>query len=201
MTIPKPAGIALAVGVIIVGVLTVLLSGGKVPAVTPSSERPGPDGSRIGTVADAEAMLSFDYRIAPDGYTVTMPPVSGEGAPVKAYTLMKTSDYEELRRSEVPREGPPSIEVRVYRPGPNVTPEEWAKRNPAQSNYAAGAASSWIRVDGNSALQYSWDGLYAGRSVVVARKGWVYVFSVAYLEQAMLDDFTALVQSADIQPQ
>jgi hypothetical protein len=52
-------------------------------------------------------------------------------------------------------------------------------------------------VGGSPALSYDWDGLYRGRSVVVARPGRVYVFSVTWMTEGdrTLAHFGPLLES------
>lgn len=152
--------------------------------------------------SDPQIGLSFTYRQEPDGYILVPSPDASKalGAPVREMSLFLKSDYEDLQNAQGPREGPPGMHVQVFNPGPNITPEEWALRNLQWSNYQSGTPHEWMFVDGSSALRYSWSGLYNGQTVIVARKGWVYVFAVTYDEPgSRIADLDELLASVDLQ--
>lgn len=98
-------------------------------------------------------------------------------------------------------EGPTAITVDVYQ---NDLDGETARgfiTGHSDSNYKLGdgviATTTYGSLEG---LEYTWSGLYEGRSFVVARPDWIYMFSVTRLEPTdkILGDFEALLRTVRI---
>lgn len=82
--------------------------------------------------------------------------------------------------SEQPQsEGPTSISIHVYN---NILLEDWLKKNESNFGLATDSGST-ILFQGMQALQYSWDGLYQGKTIAFSRGGNVFVLTGTYLEK------------------
>ena len=98
------------------------------------------------------------------------------------------------KESEQPRsEGPTSINIHVY---DNILLEDWLKKNESNFSLAIDSGST-ILFQGMQALQYSWDGLYQGKTIAFSRGGDVFALTGTYLEKgdSRYVDFENLVNS------
>lgn len=96
-------------------------------------------------------------------------------------------------------EFPPSIIVDIYENEPgNMSARDFMERN-AGSNFALGDRKFASSTRGSlTGLEYTWSGLYQGRSFVVARRGYIYLFSVTTLRAGdeINRDFDSLMSTA-----
>lgn len=120
------------------------------------------------------------------------------------YSLVLIEDTPEHRelvagRSPVAREFPPAITLDLFRNEPNAeTGEQWVK-DAADSNYrlSADAALMPVMLGGVPAVAYRWDGLYAGESRVLARRGVIHMWSVTALDRQdpIVRDFNGILDT------
>jgi hypothetical protein len=93
-------------------------------------------------------------------------------------------------------EGPTSITVDVYPNPNNLEIQEWLKQN---TNWLASFSekSTEIEVGGEKALTFNWDGLYAGKSVVLSKNNMAYILSVTWItpEDKMIKDFDKILNN------
>ena len=90
---------------------------------------------------------------------------------------------EELVSSTEPREGPPATILRVYRNPENLSPEEWAKANPAETGFdRALAEPAEISVGLKDAIGYTVDGLYLTDVYTVTYDEYALVITGEYIE-------------------
>ncbi|MBX4210702.1 hypothetical protein KW783_01895 [Candidatus Parcubacteria bacterium] len=95
-------------------------------------------------------------------------------------------------------EGPPAITIDVYQ---NAAKEnsviDWVKTT-LESNYnLSGATYSSTTVAGQPAVQYEWDGLYQGKSLVFSYKGNIIMVSATFIEHGdrTEKDFMSILKS------
>ncbi len=97
--------------------------------------------------------------------------------------------------STEPREGPTSITIDVYENLDQLSAISWAERD---TNWTISSrATTTISVGGFEGISVPWDGLYAGKTLVVAAGDKAYVFSVTWMtaEDRILADFEALLET------
>lgn len=166
------------------------------PVNAPATAAP----SDLARHADPEVGLSFSYRSGDDGYVLEEIPPSDvvHSQFVKTFMLMRVADRQELMRSDVGREGPPTIAVMVYRNPNGLDAAAWTKAE-SVSNFMQGVtAPTDTVVGGEHAIVFESDGLYRSDNAIVAHGGMVYVFSAAWMDAAdrMRADFADLLRSA-----
>ncbi|NQV88738.1 MAG: hypothetical protein HQ488_00240 [Parcubacteria group bacterium] len=139
---------------------------------------------------DEELGLTFSYQSGEDGYLLIEPPNSTQEHEelVKAFILMKTSEYKELQGAEG-GEGPPTMNVTVFKPTERHV-AFWLENNFGYTGYE-GEREPFV-VDGVTGLSYETDGLYRGKTVAVLYGDFLYLFTASYHEQddGRLDAFT-----------
>lgn len=108
-----------------------------------------------------------------------------------------------MRKEDLPPpqggEGPPAITIEMFQNDlDDQTTEDWI-RNSSLSNFKLSPDSrlSSTTIAGQSALSYTWDGLYRGDTIAIARPAYVYAFSVTYREpsDSIRTDFNALMRT------
>lgn len=138
-----------------------------------------------GHVLDYEVAVGFPYRKGPDGYVLTkdIPGMSTNANFVTGYQFMLEKEKVELENATDAREGPPTIELRVYKNTENLDPAVWILRNPLESNSEMmfGEPAETV-IGGANAVYYVADGLYAMHTHVVAHGAFVYVFTASTLD-------------------
>lgn len=162
---------------------------------------------------DDSIELAFDYPDGPDGYVIddlsSFVGVETQGVEVvKVYSIMNAKDKLELENSEGGREGPPAMQVMVFRNDKNQSASVWVDAFPVFSNInmVLEEVDRDAVVGGANAVRYTTDGLYVTDNAVVASGDFVYHFSGSYHERdsvihqdfkAMLDS-VRFIQSADV---
>lgn len=96
-------------------------------------------------------------------------------------------------------EGPPTITIDLYQNNlDSLSTDTWI-RSSNNSNFklSQNGLIASTTIAGNPARSYSWDGLYSGRTIAIARPDYIYAFSVTSLtaEDAILDDFGLLMET------
>jgi hypothetical protein len=134
--------------------------------------------------ADAFA-LAFDYRVSPDGYVVFEPPIEeADEFFEKAFILIQQDDYAELQASTEPREGPPTINLLVFKNPEGLSAAEWVISESDVSSFGLTIGDlAETTVSGGDAVRFTIDGLYRGDVVVTAHGDRIFFFSGAYLEE------------------
>ena len=140
--------------------------------------------------------ISFEY---PDTYELQEREVGNGERYRYAITLI---DKEALANIPQNGEGPPAINVEIFQNNlDKLSVETWV-RGTNFSNFKLSPDGTLTvgTVAGTPALSYIWDGLYRGRSVVVAHKGNIIMLSVQWLteEDAIIKDFADLLTSFDL---
>lgn len=130
-----------------------------------------------GAYQDVATGFSFDYPKG-DKYVVQEPAIDAatQGDLMKAVILIPSADFAELQSAEAGREGPPTINVLVFRNTAGLSPVEWFE--------ATGVTEQNTRmIDGKEAIVFDSDGLYASRNVVASAHGLLYFISGAFVNQ------------------
>lgn len=156
---------------------------------------------RIGAGVYIDPVLGFEfmYDKGKDGYVfATTDITSADPTFLGGVQLMQYEDFIELEQTTEPREGPPTIAVRVYENTDNRSAALWVDDNPDESNsdLALGVAEEVV-VGGANAVRYTVDGLYPTQTYVVAHGGDIYVITGSYLDEdsEIYRDFQSLLAS------
>ena len=151
-----------------------------------------------GYMTDSVYGYEFEYLKGPDGYITLEDNESTDSDYVTGITLFNKKEYEILKQSLDAREGPPSINLRIYRNSENLHAPVWAERKPLETNInlAIGEPSESV-VGGANATFFIADGLYPIDTYVVANGEHVYVLMGSYLDRdsEIYRDFQKLVSS------
>lgn len=135
--------------------------------------------------------VSFTY---PEGYVLTERDIGNGERKAHAITLIHGSNLPLPEAGE----GPPAIVIEMFQNDlDKQTTEGWII-NTSASNYKLGnGVLTPVSLGGENALRYSWDGLYQGQTIALAREKWVYAFSVTMLTPTdqIRSDFEKVVDS------
>jgi eight-cysteine-cluster-containing protein len=145
-----------------------------------------------------ELGLVFEYREEPDGYLL-QEIARGTEDPnfIKEYILTLKKDYEDLKNREG-GEGPPTINVFVFKNTEKQWPQAWADDHRGVSNIGLKQGNAIeTAVAGAKAIRYNSDGLYLSDNVVIAHDKYIFVISGAYLEEDSIirNDFEPFLNS------
>lgn len=159
----------------------------------------GSDTPVIGTYEDSVYGYAFSYRGGADGYVVLEPDgASAHPDHLKTVVLMEKREYDALLASTDAREGPPTINISIYRNSENMWSGQWAAAHPSESNVGLAVAEPEEGTfAGANAVRYLVDGLYPTDTIVVAHGGFVYILSGSYLDatSAIRQDFEPFLNS------
>lgn len=150
-------------------------------------------------IRDTTLGFAFEYPKTPYGYIledISFKNVSAQF--VRGFMLTEKAEYDALQNTPEVREGPPTIQIHVYKNALNQSSAVWAMKNANESlsNLVSGEVKEVV-VAGANAVEYSADGLYANRVFVAAHGGYVYVLIGSYQDVAsqIYQDFNSLVSS------
>lgn len=166
----------------------------KAPAVAPQEV---PQISENVYVNDAYG-LTFT---TPDGLYLKERDAGTVERPQLSISLVEdTQDNRDLLDGKVaePREGPPAIAIDVYQNPDNLSTSEWVQQD---TNWTvANSSSTSASVAGFDGVSFTWSGLYEGRTVVVTRGGFAYVFNVTWSgpEDRLIADFDSILNSVTL---
>lgn len=179
---------------IFIAILVVVVLGGLAYFMFKQTAAPAPT-ANVNTYANETYGLTFDY---PNYYRVDEREV-GNGE--RGHWSVVLVDAR-LPEPPVGGEGPTTINVDIYQNNlDKQTVEEWVK-NTNDSNFKLspdGKLESFT-FGGAPALSYTWDGLYRGETVAVAKGDYIYAFSVTTItpEDEIRRDFYRLLETVDI---
>jgi hypothetical protein len=150
---------------------------------------------RLRTYVSSELGLRFDY---PALYHLRE--TDGRRAARTPRVIVLVEDTAENRDlldgvSTTAREGPPSLTIEVHANPDGLGAEAWTLAR-ATDVLRTGPLDA-VEVAGEPGVRFAWDGLYLGRSTVVSRAGYLYVFSVTWMDpgERILADHEALLAS------
>jgi hypothetical protein len=113
-----------------------------------------------------------------------------------------TSENKAVREGDAPgREGPTAITIDVYQNNLDKQDAESFIKGSSDSNYKLGNGVLATTTRGSVVgTEYSWSGLYEGRSFVIAKPDYIYMFSVTRLDSTdrILQDFDNLLRTVTI---
>lgn len=152
-------------------------------------------------VSDAYG-FSFDYPEGETGYVLreVVPSPQDDSDLKHIVVLMQKSDYDALQDApqDIPREGPPTINVAVYDNPQNQSAGEWVDAHSSAVNrdLVLGAVTEGT-VAGERALRMKTDGLYVTNVVVVPHKGRIYLFTGGFIDEhsSLVRDFESILLS------
>lgn len=149
--------------------------------------------SKTQTYRNENIGIAFTY---PSVYVLQEHDAVGGDMSHQRITLINEADAEPRENSE----GPTAITLDVWKVG-STTPSllSWLKDSP-DSNFALGTgAYSSTTVSRQEALEYSWSGLYEGKSTAVLRGDTLYNFSVTRItpEDIILKDFEEMLKTVE----
>ncbi len=120
--------------------------------------------------------------------------------------ILLTEDTEEnkaIREGKAPgREGPPAITIDVFKQTQSKqSAAEFINNNPNSNVKLGNGVVSTTTRGALTGLEYTWSGLYEGRSFVVSNAEYIYLFSVTRLapEDRIVSDFDSLMKTVVIQ--
>lgn len=145
--------------------------------------------------------LSFSY---PTTYYLEEQSVGSAQRERYQITLIEDTEWNRrLRSGDVPAtEGPTSITVDVFQNNLDGQTAYGFVTGSNDSNYKLGDGAIATTTRGTlEGLEYTWSGLYEGRSFVVARPDYIYMFSVTRLDPTdrILQDFNEVMESVEIE--
>ncbi len=145
--------------------------------------------------------ISFSYKIDPEGYALieqTPSALDSNKDIEKSISLFYKNEYEEYKKSSVPRELPRSISIRIFKNAKNLSAQEWINNNSAVANYRpSGIRPESVSFGGVSGVRYSASGLYQNEVVVLNNNYKIYIFAVEYdsPNEPIRNDFQNLLNS------
>lgn len=142
--------------------------------------------------------ISFEY---PSGYYLKeRNDVGALGVPQLSVLMVEdTQMHRDIIDGKVgATEGPTSIMVDAYQNPDQLSAVEWAKQD---TNWKITSRElETLRVAGESAVSFTWDGLYQGKSIIVTKGTHAYVLSVTWNspEDQILKDFDMVLRTVQI---
>lgn len=152
------------------------------------------NGAGSGAVATSspEFGLSFSY---PSTYKATVRDID------RTHRIHRHIDLTE--GEAVPNgEGSTSITIDIYQNNLDRQTAHGFVTGHSDSNYKLGSGAIATTTYGSlQGLEYTWSGLYEGRSFVVSRPDWIYIFSVTRLDPTdkILGDFEDVLETVRIE--
>lgn len=140
--------------------------------------------------------VSFSY---PDYYKLQEQDAPGSGLREHHAIVLIHKDNLPLPRNG---DGPPTITIDIYQNNLDTqTTRSWIE-NTAASNFklSSDGRLATTTIDSVSSLEYTWDGLYQGRTRAAAAHEWIYAFSVMYNDpnDRIVRDFDELLSTVDL---
>lgn len=96
-------------------------------------------------------------------------------------------------------EGPPAISIDIFQNMEGNTTGQWVQGMSYSNFKLSDGDLSPVEIGDETGLTYSWSGLYEGRSVVVARKDYVFMLSVTYLtpNDTLIQNFEDILKTVE----
>lgn len=144
-------------------------------------------------------LLSFEY---PSGlYLKEHANVGTEERPQLSVVLVEDNQFNrDLLDGKITEatDGPISITIDAYQNPQRLDSEAWAKQD-TNWNISSKILTP-TALSGENGFSFNWDGLYPGRSVVIAKGNYAYVLSVTWNspEDQILKDFEMILNSVKL---
>lgn len=149
------------------------------------------------TYYDERYGIAFNF---PDTYAVKENDSTGEGA--KRHSII-VGEKSAIENPPVDSEAPPAITIDIYANPQNQSAEAWVKGN-NNSNFKLSPDGQLtpIKVGGEDAMAYGWDGLYRSTSIVLNHKKQIFMLSVGSNAPSdqIVKDFAEVVASIQFDP-
>jgi hypothetical protein len=150
-----------------------------------------------------ELGYSFLYRTAPDGYVIQeIDGTANYDDLIEGLVITLEEDHKSLLSGEREGgEGPPTINIFVFRNTDSASLSNWIERHPSITNIPLRTSDfNQSTVAGQSAIEFEVDGLYPARNVAFLHNDLVYFISGSYLtrDSALYRDFPMLVASFEL---
>lgn len=149
-------------------------------------------------VSDDVLGYEVSYYKGPEGYVLINNVDSTDPDFISGFSLFNRNEYEEFINSKDAREGPPAIQVRVYKNTEKLWPAVWVTKKPLESNISlAFSEPEEAVVGGANAVKYTADGLFPIETYAVAHDSNIYLLTVMYpdTESSIYKDFQSFVAS------
>jgi hypothetical protein len=159
------------------------------------------DTDEMKTVIDEAHGISFIYRKNPDGYVMSAitEPV-GTAHFLKGYRLVLAED---VASQVADSEGPPSIDIRIFKNPDLLAPRVWASTHGQLSNieFATGAVADIVFKDAPG-IRYMSDGLYTTDTILVSMQKRLYLISGSFgdIDSLIRDDFLDVIDAVEFMP-
>ena len=158
------------------------------PGIQTSTETP-PTESSLTLYTNADYKIAFSY---PDTYTLESHDIDITGMEGVSLVLMP-------KGVTLPEagEGPPTVTVAIFKNLTQIPLAEWIQTVSGMIPPTDGWDYTEVSVGREEAIAYTATGLYESDNVVVARGGYIYLFSASWLtrEDATLKDLATLLST------
>ncbi len=192
--------------IIVLGILLIIVVGGvgiyqlaqkKSDVVTENTDGLSTGDSRYNVARDAVLGYEFTYRDGQQGYITLEDTGSTDPDFFSGIILVDWGEYEEAVTATDVREGPPTMNVRIYNNPKSLTASAWLKEHGAEVNYVTASKEEEATVANTPAIYLLTDGLYQSNTYIVAHNKHVYVLSGSYrdINDPIYTDFQKLVAS------
>ncbi|MBX9765128.1 hypothetical protein K2X83_00625 [Patescibacteria group bacterium] len=134
---------------------------------------------------DRSLGFGFEYPRGEEGYVVQVPPHGNEEAAdfEDAVIVYHKPDYDAMQNAEG-MEGPPTINVLVYKNTRKQTVRAWAEANSGVSNIGLKIGDVIeTSLNGAKGIRYVADGLYRTETLVVASNEFIYLITGSYSDE------------------
>lgn len=151
---------------------------------------------------DPDFGLTFQY---PDGYVVKKRERETVLGAYQSIVLIRDDTQDEGSQAERERamEEPPTLSLHRYAlREENQTVSEWLSDYPESHFNLRIGATSTVHVGGETAIEYTHDGLYETRVIALRHKDAILAFAIPHkdLDQKMVQDFEFLIKSVELIP-
>lgn len=169
----------------------------EVVVVQSTEDINSPTDSNLSVARDAVLGYEFNYQDGQEGYVTFEDTNSDNPDFVSGIILADWEEYEEFTTSTDVREGPPTMNVRVYNNPQSLTASQWLTEHGSEVNYATVSKEEATTVAGVPAIYLLTDGLYQTNTYVVAHNNHIYILSGSYIDvnDQINSDFEVLVES------
>lgn len=121
---------------------------------------------------------------------------------IRAFYLINKKEYDELKNSTEPREGPPVINISIFRNPRDLSASDWVRLEPSLSNIVLIVGEVLSDTISNlPAVRYKTDGLYQANNVVISVNKLIFMFSGSFIDRnsEIYIDYYKLIESLKIE--
>ena len=149
--------------------------------------------------------IAYQYRVDADGHENVLLEPAQEDDESLITTVVLTRKKDSLAMQDQPdSEGPPTINLSVFRNESNLSPFDWADENSRYSNINStlpSAGADEVVFKGHDAVTYIADGLYNIDTYVIENGQFIYLVTGSYIEKdsQIRKDFIEFLDRLSIQ--